>query len=125
MPAKVVISGFMLVVMAALLVFTVEFFLPLSAKSDMNVLCRSALLKMENEGGMSDSMKAGLKNELESRGFENILINGTANAKQGSELNLHIEAEYRYSRLVSLFTRTAFTQHMIYEKTAMSRKVIN
>ncbi len=125
MPAKVVISGFMLVVMAALLVFTVEFFLPLSAKSDMNVLCRSALLKMENEGGMSDSMKAGLKNELDSRGFENILINGTANAKQGSELNLHIEAEYRYSRLVSLFTRTAFTQHMIYEKTAMSRKVIN
>lgn len=125
MPSKVVTSGFLLVIMAVVLMFVVEFFLPLSAKSDMNVLCRSALMKMECEGGMSADIQSGLETILENKGFRNVLVEGTGNAQQGSELNLRVELDYNYSRLTSLFTRSAYTQHMIYNKTAMSRKVTN
>lgn len=125
MPVKVITSGVLLIIMAAMLVFVVEFFLPLSAKSDLNIICRSVLLKMENEGGITGDARNTLKSELEGRGFVNVSVNGTPAAKQGEAVNLRVEAYYTYSRLTSLFTRSLFTQCMVYDKTAMSRKVTN
>lgn len=125
MSARVVTSGFLLVLMAVALVFTVEFFLPLSAKSDMNILCRSTLLQMEREGGLTTGLREGLKGELERKGFQNVQVAGTGYVRQGMELTLRVEADFSSSRLTSVFTRSAYSQHMVYDRTAMSRKVIN
>ena len=125
MPAKVILTGIILVILSAILVSMIEFFIPLSAKSDMNVYCRSALLKMEIEGGLSQQDKDTLQTELLSKDFTNITINNTTGAKQGDKLNLDVEADYVYSKLSGLFIRQTTVQHMIYDKTAVARKVIN
>lgn len=125
MPVRVITSGILLVIMAAMLVFAIEFFLPLSAKSDLNVACRSTLLVMENEGGITEEVKSSLKSELESKGFSNVSITGTSFARQGETVNLKVAAYYSYSKLYTLFARREYAQCMIYDKTAMSRKVIN
>lgn len=125
MPLKVITSGVLLVIMASMLVFVIELFLPLSAKSDLNILCRGTLLKMENKGGITEEEKTSLKTELASKGFVNVSVTGTLAARQGETVNLKVVAYYKYSKLVSLLSRTQYTQCMVYDRTAMSRKVIN
>ena len=125
MPVKVVTSGVLLVIMAAMLMSMIEFFLPLSAKSDMNIICRGALLVMENEGGITDTARNSLKSELENKGFVNVMVNGTSAAKMGETINLRVVAYYSYSKFDSLFTRSQYSQCMIYDRTAMSRRVTN
>lgn len=125
MVSKAIVFAITFVMLVALLATMVEFFLPLSAKSDMDVYCRNTLLKMELEGGLSDQGKSDLISKLNDRGFSNVIINGTADAKQGDELNIHVEADFQYSRLTALFTRVVVTQNMIYDKVAMARKVVN
>lgn len=125
MPAKAIITGVILVIMVLLLVNFIEYFLPLSVKADIDMLCRSALLKMENEGGLSSSDRQELLSGLEGSGLADIVITATPNAPQGGRLTLHVEGDYTYSRITSLFGRGGVTIRMVYDKTTMSRKVVN
>lgn len=125
MPSKVVVSGILLVITVCIAVFVVEFFLPLSVKSDMNALCRNTLLKMEMEGGMSQEEKLRLQSDLEKRGLTVISVSGTPYARQGERLTLHVEATLRYSRLTSLFKRTDAVCFMGYDRVSVSRRVVN
>jgi len=125
MPAKAVVSGIVLVMIVVFLVFTVEFFIPLSVKSDMNMLCRSALLKMEIEGGLRNENRLDLLGKLSELGLSNIIIEGTEQAKQGERIRLRVEADFTYSKLTGIFSRTDVTQRMIYQKTAIARRVVN
>lgn len=125
MPARVVVSGMLLIILATFLVATVEFFLPLSAKCDMNSACRAALLRMEADGGLPKEAELDLALKLSGMGFCDIIIDGTASAKRGEEMKLHVEADYSYSRISGLFTRTVTKQRMVYDKTSVSRRVIN
>lgn len=125
MAPKVLVSGILLVVMMCILVFIVEFFLPLSVKADMNMLCRNTLLKMEADGGLSEAERLELQAGLEKRGLEAVAVSGTPYARQGEKLTLHVEAVYRYSRLASLFVRSETDQAMAYDRVSMSRKVVN
>lgn len=69
MSAKIVLTGVIIVFILGLLVFMLEFFIPIAAKSDMNAYCRSTLLKMEIQGGLPQEEKDDLEQELELRGL--------------------------------------------------------
>jgi hypothetical protein len=125
MPAKAVVTGVVLVIMIFLLVFMVEYFVPLSAKSDFDIICRSALLKMETEGGLSDIAKENLISKLTERGFSNISVNASASAKQGEYLEINVRAEFEYTKLFSYANRGTVIQVMVYNRYATSRKVVN
>jgi hypothetical protein len=125
MPVKPVLTGIMLVFVIFLLVYMVEFFIPLSVKADIDMICRNALLNMENTGGLSSDKKQELKDELESRGLAGVVITATENARQGEKLELRVEGEYTYSRITSLFGRGDVTLRLVYDKSTMSRKVVN
>ena len=125
MPSRIIVTGIILIIIVTMLVFTVEFFLPLSMKSDMNILCRRTLLKMETVGGLMENDRQELVTELQNIGFSNISAAGTLHAKQGVVLNLRVEADYEYSRLTMLFMRASHSQLMVYDKSSLSRKVVN
>jgi len=125
MPVKAIVTGIMLVFVVFLLVYMVEFFIPLSVKADIDMICRNALLNMENAGGLSSEKKHELKTELESKGLTGVVITATENAKQGEKLTLRVEGEYTYSRITSLFGRGSETLRIVYDKSTMSRKVVN
>jgi len=57
MPVKPLMTGIMLVFVVFLLVYMVEFLIPLSVKADIDMICRSALLNMENDGGLSSEKR--------------------------------------------------------------------
>lgn len=125
MPVRAVVTGVILIVMVSMLVFMVELFVPLSKKADVDMVCRRALLRMESAGGLSDSERQTLQSELENSGFNNVQITATTNAKQGEMLTLHVEGDYTYNRMTSLFKRENVTQRMVYRKSSMSRRVVN
>lgn len=125
MSVRIIVTGVVLVVIAGMLVFTIEFFLPLSVKSDMNIMCRNTLLKMEMEGGLSEEDELELKNSLLAKGFNNVSVEGTENCKQGGILNLNVEVEYSGSKLTTLLNRKDVKQRMVYNKSSLSRKVVN
>jgi hypothetical protein len=125
MPSRVIVTGIVLITIVALLVFTIEFFLPLSMKNDMNAICRNTLLKMETDGGLSEQDRLDLLTNLQKIGLTDILVSGTQNAKQGDLLDLHVEALYTGSRLTALMSRKTELQLMVYDKKSLSRKVVN
>ncbi|NJD02982.1 MAG: hypothetical protein FIA99_10410 [Ruminiclostridium sp.] len=125
MPSRVIVTGIILIIIVAMLVFSVEFFLPISIKGDMNILCRKTLLGMETAGGLKEDDRQELVTELQNIGFTNISVSGTQSAKQGEILNLRVEAEYGYSRLTMLFLREVHSLLMVYDKSSLSRKVVN
>lgn len=125
MPVKAIVTGILLIIMVFLLVNFIEYFLPLSVKADLDMLCRSALLKMENNGGMSTSDRETLHMGLEDRGLTNVEITATSSARQGDILTLRVEGDYTYSKITSLFRRENVSVRMVYDKSTMSRKVVN
>ncbi len=125
MPVKTIVTGIMLIIMVSILVCCIEFFLPISMKADLDMLCRGKLLEMENAGGLSVYKKQQLQSELENKGLTDVVVMATEDAKQGGMLTLRVEADYTYSKLVSLFKRENVKLRMIYNKASMSRKVVN
>ncbi|HHW32033.1 MAG TPA: hypothetical protein GXX20_10245 [Clostridiaceae bacterium] len=125
MSAKAIIFSILLIIIITFTISTVELFLPLAARADMNMLCRKCLLQMEVNGGMSPAIKDELYQKLAATGFKDIVIQGTENAAYGNEISLTVEAGYTYSRIEALFTRTEVVQRMRYKGTSLSRKVVN
>jgi hypothetical protein len=125
MPVRAVVTGVILIIMVSMLAFMVELFIPLSKKADIDMVCRSALLRMESAGGLDEYERQALQSELLESGFNNVQITASSNAKQGEMLTLHVEADYIYNKMTSLFKRENVTQRMVYRKSSMSRKVVN
>jgi hypothetical protein len=125
MPVKPLVTGIMLILTVFLLAYMVEFFIPLSVKGDIDMLCRNALLQMENSGGLTASGRMALKSELEGMGLENVTISATENVRQGGLLTLRVEGDYTYSGITGFLNRGEVTLRMVYDKSTMSRKVVN
>ena len=138
MPAKAIVAGITLVIMVMLLVCMTEYFLPLSKKAyakmiaavdakkaELDMLCRNALLRMENNGGFSSADSMALRLKLEEKGLTDVAVTATPNAGQGGMLTLFVEGDYSYNRITALFRRKDVKVHMVYHKSSMSRKVVN
>lgn len=126
MPAKVMLWGVLIIMMLSIFVVVVDKCMLLSLKFDFNAYCRAALLKMENENGLSPQERNNLQTKLANKGFTNITITAPMTVMQGQDLNIRVEAEYSYRRLTSIYSdRINTSQRMIYDKTSMARRVIN
>ncbi|MGI6668004.1 MAG: hypothetical protein ACOX4M_00645 [Acetivibrionales bacterium] len=125
MAVRPVVTGITLIFTVFLLVFLVEHFIPFSVKADMDMVCRRVLLRMENAGGLSDTDRQELREELEQKGFTGVAITASSGAKQGGLLTLRVEGDYTFSKITSLFKRNDVKYRFVYDKTSMSRKVVN
>lgn len=118
-------AGFLIVLIVIMVVYVVEFFIPLSAKADFDNYCRCALIRMEIAGGLEASNTSSLNNKLTARGFNSISINGTSSAKQGELLTIEVEAFYKYNKLVGFLSRIDTNVRMYYKKASIARRIIN
>jgi hypothetical protein len=74
MPAKAILLSLILIIMVSITMATVEIFLPLSAKADMDLLCRKCVLQMEIYGGLPLNSRDELYEKLSEIGFKDIVI---------------------------------------------------
>lgn len=125
MAAKIVVFAIAFIFMVSMLVFCIEFFLPISMKADIDMMCRGVLLEMENAGGLSGDEAGKLCSKLEEMGLTDVVVTATENAMQGDKLTLKVEAVYTYSKLTAPLKRENTSVRMVYDKTAISRRVVN
>ncbi len=125
MAGRSVGAGFFIILMAVMLVYSVEFFIPLSAKADFDNYCRCALIRMEVAGGLEGSNVSILTEKLAARGFYNIAVTGTATAKQGEQLVLEVETFFQYNKLTGFLAREDEEVRMYYKKATIARRIIN
>ncbi len=75
-----------------------EIFLPLNAKIEFNSICRTAIIKMEKSGGINDEIKQDMIGKLKDKFFD-ITVEGTQNARYGTDILLKVNAKYKYNGL--------------------------
>ena len=125
MVGRLAVGTVTLIIILTILVSMFELLIPLSARQEFGLECRNALITVETTGGFSTADRTRLTTNLTSLGFINISITAATAAKLGNEISLRVEADYQYSRMTGVFTRSAITQRMVYNKTSRSREVIN
>lgn len=125
MPGKALVLVFCIILMFILTVYCIELFIPLKLKIDFNDCCRQALIKAENNGGLTDEIRESLNDSLKNIGFENVQIICDSDVKKGDEINLKVYAEYERKKFEDLFNRENITDQYYYNKTTISRKVVN
>lgn len=125
MVGRLPVIVFVMVLMAALTVSFIEYFIPLSVNFQFRAECRNTLLQMEEKNELTSTMINNLKNELVDKGFTIISTSPTHTASRGQTLNLNVVADYKYSKLTGIFKREEITQKMEYNKYTVARKVLN
>jgi hypothetical protein len=125
MPAKIALTGFVIVTLFFITVAVINYFILLSAAHDFNTECRLVLLSMEKNGGLTNLMKTELSNKLYNKGFISVTVNGTSSASFGEQLTLSVVGIYKYKKTISFLQSADYYQTMTYNKTSVSRKVIN
>lgn len=125
MPAKIALTGFVIVTLLFITVAVINYFVLLSAAHDFFTECRLVLLAMEKNGGLTNQMKTELISKLSNKGFTGVTVYGTQNAAFGQPLTLSVSALYRCKKAISFFQQADMYQYMTYDKTSVSRKVVN
>lgn len=127
--STIVVSGLCILIILAVVVKSIECFIPINKYFDMKETCRYTLYAMSLEGGLSSSDRTELISELKKEGLTNVKIvypvDGTAQVKLDGDLKLRVEAEYIYSTLTGFLSRSDVTQRMVYDKTIKQKKLVN
>jgi len=113
------------ILLAALTISFLEYFVPLSANFQFRAECRKTLLAMEEKNQLTAAMRTELQNTLASKKLTVVSISNPHTAKRGENLNLKVVADYKYSKLTGIFKREEVTQRMEYNKYTVARKVLN
>lgn len=124
MITRTLIFGIIIVLIISLLIFMTEVFLPINAKIEFDGICRGAIIKMEINGGINGEIKEKLLGKLGDK-YQDVTVEATENAKYGTDITLRVKAKYRYNGLSGLFLRKENILDICYEKTTVSRRVIN
>lgn len=122
---RTVSTGFILIVLAAILMASVQFFVPLSAKSDFDSLCRAAMIKVESEGKLTEETRAILYCRLQERGFKDVEISGPESSQYGDFISLDVKASYQYHSLTKIFLAEVKNIDLAFNKSSISRRIVN
>lgn len=122
--AQIIVFAVCFVVLLTILVSCIEYFIPVNKYATMKEISRKTLFKVEQSGGLSVTDKNNLITNLSNIGLTNVTVVGTATSKYSNDITFRVEADFIYSKL-TLFTRNNVTEHFIYDRTMVQKKVTN
>jgi len=124
--SSIIVMSIVIIILVSMLVFSIELFLPIQLKFEMNGICRSYIYKIESDGYLSLEDQTELKDALLKIGLSDPLI--TINAKgtkYGDRVDVSIASYYRRSRINRLFSRSEDRLEFKYERTFFIRHISN
>lgn len=124
--SSVIILGIALLILMSLVVFSLELFVPLNIKLEMNSMIRPYMFSLEANSVLSDDQKIKLRNGLESIGLTDISIDlDYTGMKFGDWIDVSIDSHYTRNAMVKLFNREDEVLRLRYEKKIFIRKIHN
>ncbi len=122
---SVLIFAFIIVFMVLFISYSIELFIPIHLKFEVNGICRSYLYEIEATGILKEESKMELINKLQNLGLKDIRIMIDGDGIYGHYTDVVISSTYQFNRVVGLFKREDEEMYLKYERTLFNRKIIN
>lgn len=121
-----IIFGIALILVVALLVGGIDYLMPVYAKISMNDTCRDYAMIVAADGQLLDSEKDALKDELASRGIQEVKLNLDSRAfKRKETIHFEVTGVYQGNHFISIFKRGVKAYDFVFEEDVAYRKIWN
>ena len=97
--------------------------LPLFRRLEYDAVCCKYVLIMDQAGGLSSEAKSHLSQEMEDRGFTDIRINSTKQARFGDKLSLDIRADFAAFQITPAWMLKEVSLSFEYQASLICRKI--
>lgn len=124
--SNIIVLSIVLIILLSLVVFSIDLFLPIQLKFEMNGICRSYIYKIESSGFLTAEDQLELMDALREIGLTNPSISIESDGqKYGDRVDVKIVSIYERSRLIGLFRRANEQLEFNYERTYFIRQIKN
>lgn len=93
-PGELVIVGFVIILLLAIVVIGIEYSIPLYVRANFDDLCSSYLADIEINAGLSTTKRTQLTEQLSRMGVVNVTISAPHAGTWGEEATLRVEGDY-------------------------------
>ncbi len=97
--------------------------LPLFRRLEYDALCYKYVLIMDQDGGLSSEAIRRLSREMEDRGFTDIKIDSTRQARFGDELSLSVKADFTACQISPTWMLKEVSLSFDYQASLICRKI--
>lgn len=124
---KSIVWGILITLFLGISVMMIEYFVPISAKSEFDHVCRGYMIKAETYGGLSSDEVDKLKEELEKLGLRDVKVDypNINSKKKGQDINLKVQGVYSYNQISGIIIREDKELNFIYDISTVSKRVTN
>lgn len=122
---KAIVSVFCMAFLIVIFLCIMGMMLSFIQKVDFDQSCRTALLEMDLEGGLTDEKRLELKSNLECSGFLNVVIEAPEEVQYGEWITLNVDASTQTMWWNNLIQRKEGMLYFSYNQKIVSRKIHN
>jgi hypothetical protein len=111
------------VLLVALLAGMLDLLLPLFRRAEFDLLCRTALLRMDALGGLPQEERASLSASLEAAGFRDVSVTAGEGVPFGAPLLLEVRAALTVRRIGAGFREREEVKRLWFRKETVCRRI--
>ena len=120
---RTLVAVFSAVLLVALMVGMVDLLVPFLHRAEFDVLCRTALFRMDALGGLPEADRSALAASLEAAGFEDVAVEATEGAPVGAPLVLEVTAKARLPTIGAGFVGGEEVASLWFRKETLCRRI--
>jgi hypothetical protein len=114
------------VVLTLILVFGLQmllFALPFFQRMSFDAACHRALMAIDHAGGLTDSIRLRLEQDLQDQGLDEIAIHGDVRVPFGQPISLEVLARLQVHLIRPSFQMEREPRMLRYQNTVLSRRL--
>lgn len=123
MAEKIIISMITLLIMLCVFAYFVDVLAIISKNMEFQDICRGYMHLAEQNAGLTYEHKISVVQDLNSRGFDNVVVQAPESAIYGSMFSLNIQASYQMNMINDIFSRNFQKYVMCFSQNIMARKI--
>ena len=120
---RTLVAVFSAVLLVALTVGMLGLYVPFLERAEFDMLCRTALFRMDALGGLPEADRLALVASLETAGFEGVAVQATEGAPFGAPLVLEVTAGTRVRTLGAGFVGREEVAMLWFRKETSCRRI--
>ncbi len=123
MAEKIIVSIITLLIILCMFAYFVDVLAVISKNMEFHDICRGYMHLAEQNAGLVYEQKMSIIQDLNSRGFDNVIIQAPESAVYGSLFNLSIQASYGINMINGIFTRNIQQYVMYFNQNVTARRI--
>ena len=116
----------LVVTLTLILVFGMQmllFALPFFQRMSFDAACHRALMEIDHAGGLTDSIRMRLEQDLRDQGLEDVTIHGDVQVPFGQPIALEVLAKVQVYLIRPTFQMEKEPRDLLYQNSVLSRRL--